>query len=208
VSAVVVNLTATLPGAAGWLTADADGAPSASTSNVNFGAAQTVSNLAVVPVGANGRIRIVNHSAAGVQVIADVSGYYLAGQPVLPGAFTALPPTRVLDTRDGTGAAAGAVAASGSVAMQVSGAGGVPAAGVSATVVNLLVAEPTADGWLTAFANGRTPTSTSSLNFLAGQAVPNLAVLPVGTDGRVRIVNNSAGTVQLIADVYGYYLPF
>ena len=46
------------------------------------------------------------------------------------------------------------------------------------------------------------------LNFLTVQAVPNLAVLPVGTDGRVRIVNNSAGTVQLIADIYGYYLPF
>ena len=95
------------------------------------------------------------------------------------------------------------MAASGSVAVQVSGTGGVQAAGASAAMVNLLVAEPTADGWLTAFANGRPPTSTSSLNFLAGQAVPNLAVLPVGTDGRVRIVNNSAGTVQLIADVYG-----
>ncbi|MEV8148478.1 hypothetical protein AB0O52_10020 [Arthrobacter sp. NPDC080073] len=42
------------------------------------------------------------------------------------------------------------------------------------------------------------------MNFDVGQAVPNLVIVPVGADGTVSFTNNSAGTVQLIADTSGY----
>ena len=36
--------------------------------------------------------------------------------------------------------------------------------------------------------------------------MPNLVIVPVGTDGSVALRNGAPGTVQLIADVYGYVL--
>ena len=45
----------------------------------------------------------------------------------------------------------------------------------------------------------------SNLNFTAGQTVPNLVIVPVGADGKIRLYNGSPGTVQLIADIAGYY---
>jgi alpha-tubulin suppressor-like RCC1 family protein len=38
------------------------------------------------------------------------------------------------------------------------------------------------------------------------QTVPNLVVARVGTNGRVAFYNGSAGTVQLVADISGYFL--
>jgi hypothetical protein len=35
--------------------------------------------------------------------------------------------------------------------------------------------------------------------------VPNLVIAPVGANGKVDLYNRSAGTVQLVADVSGYY---
>ena len=51
VSAVVVTLVATDSSAAGYLTGYASGGTRPSTSSVNFDAGDTVSNLAVLPVG-------------------------------------------------------------------------------------------------------------------------------------------------------------
>ncbi|MCW2539441.1 MAG: hypothetical protein JWN95_1166, partial [Frankiales bacterium] len=44
----------------------------------------------------------------------------------------------------------------------------------------------------------------SSLNFVHGQTVANLAIARMGTDGNVVLYNGSAGTVQLLADISGY----
>ena len=51
---------------------------------------------------------------------------------------------------------------------------------------------------------GARPT-VSNLNFTAGQTVANLVIVPVGADGKIRLYNGSPGTVQLIADIAGYY---
>lgn len=45
--------------------------------NLNFAAAQMVQNLVIAPVGANGKVDLYNSSGGIVQLIADVSGYYL-----------------------------------------------------------------------------------------------------------------------------------
>jgi len=159
----------------------------------------------VVPVGADGKIRLANRSSGTVQLIADIAGYYLSGAVTVPGGFASLRPARVLDTRIALGAA-GPVPASSSIAVQILGRGGVPAAGVSAVVVNLTVTAPARAGALTAYADGTSMPTTSNLNFVAGQTIPNLAVVPVGADGKIRLANRSSGTVQLIADIAGYYL--
>src|ERR1035437_2520945 len=123
-----------------------------------------------------------------------------------PGGFTSLAPSRLLDTRDGTGAPAAPVASGGTVALQVTGRGGVPASGVSAVVLNVTVVDPTGTGYVTAYADGATRPLASNLNFVAGASVPNLVIAPVGAGGKVDLYNGSSGTVQLLADVSGYYL--
>src|SRR5664279_51281 len=125
--------------------------------------------------------------------------------PTTPGALVSLPPARIMDTRIGQGAA-GPVPASGSISVQVSGHGGVPVTGVSAVAVNVTVADAVAAGYVTVWPSGSPPPVSSNLNFQAGQNIPNLVIVPVGTDGKIQLSNGSPGTVQLIADVAGYIL--
>src|SRR5664279_894217 len=206
VSAVVLNVTVTQPGAGGFLTAYADGTALPLASNLNFSPGQTVPNLVVAPVGANGQVDLYNGSAGSTHLLADVTGYFLAGAPATAGAFGSLPPARLLDTPMGTGAPAAPVAAHQVVALQVGGRGGVPATGVSAVVLNVTVTQPGAGGFLTAYADGTALPLASNLNFSPGQTVPNLVVAPVGADGKVDLYNGSAGSTHLIADVTGYFL--
>ena len=206
-SAVVVNITVTIPSSLrtnrsfGFVTAHASGTATPNASNVNYEAGQTVSNLAVVPIGADGKVTLTNTSQyGGVSLVADVSAYYLGGAPTAPGAFGALAPTRFLDTRT-----SGKVGPGGSVSFQAGGVAGVPA-DAAAVVVNLTVTEPSSYGFVTAHASGTSTPNASNVNYLMDQTIPNLAVVPLGPDGKVTLTNTSSGSVQLVADVSGYFL--
>jgi alpha-tubulin suppressor-like RCC1 family protein len=205
VSAVVVNVTVTQPTSAGFVTVYGDGKALPTASNVNFVKSQTVPNLVIAPVSANGKVALFNGSAGTVQLIGDVSGYYLAGAPTVAGAFGALAPSRLLDTRIGLGGPKGAVWREWTVPVRVRGRGGIPATGVSAVVLNVTVTQPTTAGFLTVYGDGYRP-EASNLNFLAGQTVPNLVIAPVAADGTISLFNGSTGGVQMIADVSGYFL--
>ena len=205
VAAVVMNVTVTQPGTGGFITAFPSGTSMPTASNLNFVAGQTIPNLVVVKVGSDGKVNLTNNSGRSVQLVADVAGYYLAGTPTDPGAFVSLAPARLLDTRSGNGAT-GPVAAFGTVGLQVAGRGGVPASGVAAVVMNVTVTQPGTGGFVTVFPSGTTMPTASNLNFVAGQTIPNLATVKVGSDGKVNLTNNSGQTVQLVADVAGYYL--
>jgi hypothetical protein len=199
VSAVVVNLTVTQSQAGGYLTAYADGTPQPVASNLNFTAGQNIANLAVVPVGSDGAISLFNGSGGSTQIIADISGYYLAGTPSGAGTYTSLPPTRIMDTRAGAPVAAG-----GTVSVHVTG-GTIPTGGATAVVVNITVTRPQTFGFLTAYASGGSPPSVSNLNFVAAQTVAGLAMVPVGADGSIALFNGSSGTTDFIVDITGYY---
>ncbi|MCA4133050.1 fibronectin type III domain-containing protein [Arthrobacter sp. M4] len=201
VSAVVFNLTVTEAKSFGFVTAYASGTARPNASNVNFAEGQTVPNSVTVPVGADGKVTLFNRSSGSVQLIADVSGYYLPGTPTAPGTFQGIGPSRLLDTR-----ASAAVGADSTVSFQVGGVNGVPA-DVSAVVFNLTVTEAKSFGFVTAYASGTARPNASNVNFAEGQTVPNSVTVPVGADGKVTLFNRSSGSVQLIADVSGYYLP-
>jgi hypothetical protein len=123
-----------------------------------------------------------------------------------PGAFTSLAPARLLDTRNGTGAPQSLVPAGGTVHLQVTGTGGVPASGVAAVALNVTVTQPASAGFVTVYGEGSALPLTSNLNFMPDQTVPNMVIAPVGAGGVVDLYNGSAGTIALIADVSGYYL--
>jgi hypothetical protein len=123
------------------------------------------------------------------------------------GTYQTVTPARVLDTRDGTGvpaAAVGPVLADGTLDLNVLGVSGVPATGVSAVVLNLTVTTATKPSFLTVWPSGTTKPNVSSINFVAGTNRANLVTVPVGANGKISIWN-PAGTVQVIADVMGYY---
>ncbi|MFJ5881213.1 hypothetical protein [Kitasatospora cineracea] len=200
VTAVVMNVTAVDPSEDGHVTVYPDGQSAPNVSNVNFGAHRTVPNLVTVPV-VNGKVDLRNNSGS-VDLIADVTGYYTAaaGQG---SALTPITPTRFLDTRDGTGAPKARVTGGGVVALQVAGVKGVPATGVTAVVMNVTAVLPTDSGHVTVYPDGQPLPNVSNLNFTPGQIVPNLVTVPV-VNGKVDLRNNS-GSVDLIADVTGYY---
>ncbi|MEW5529587.1 hypothetical protein, partial [Streptomyces virginiae] len=67
--------------------------------NLNFTPGQTIPNLVVVPVH-DGIVQFYN-SAGTVDLIADITGYFLASGE--GGTHMNVGPKRVLDTRSGTG---------------------------------------------------------------------------------------------------------
>jgi hypothetical protein len=121
------------------------------------------------------------------------------------GGLVPVPATRVLDTRSGVGGTTGPVGAGQPVSLSVLGVDGVPASGVGAVVLNVAVTQPATAGYVTVYADGAARPNTANLNFLAGETVPNLVIAPVGADGRVEFYNGSAGTVQIIADLSGWF---
>ncbi len=202
VAAVVLNLTVTQPGAAGYLTAWAHGSTRPATSNVNFVRSQTVANLAVVPVGPDNAIALYDGSSGDIHVIVDVSGYYLAGAPTAPGALVPVAPARLLDTRigdDGT-----VVPPGGTLDLTVAGRGGLPASGVGSVALNVTATEPGAAGYITVWPGAASRPTASNLNFIPGETVAGLVMVAVGTDGKVELYNGSAASIQLIADVSAY----
>ena len=115
-----------------------------------------------------------------------------------------LAPVRILDTRVGVGAGKAPLGPGGQIDVPIAGAGPVPSSGVAAVVMNLTGTNTTAAGYLTAWPTGAARQTTSNLNFVGGQSVPNLAVIPLGPGGQISIYNFD-GTTDVIGDVVGYY---
>jgi hypothetical protein len=75
VTAVVLNVTVTDPTAISFVTVYPDGETRPLASNLNFYAGETIPNLVVVPVGADGKVDFFN-AAGSTDLVADLAGYY------------------------------------------------------------------------------------------------------------------------------------
>ena len=204
VSAVVLNVTVTETTSGGYLTVSPTGTPRPVVSNLNWSAGATIPNAVTVKVGSNGSVDLFQSGPGSAQVIVDVSGYYVDGTPTDPGAFTALTPSRILDTR--TAGGGGKLAATETRDLQILGQGGVPQGTVSAVVLNVTVTETSWGGYLTVFPSGTTKPLASNLNWSAGATIPNLVIVKVGTNGKISLYQSGSGTAQVIVDVAGYFL--
>ncbi len=204
VSAIAMNVTVTGPTAAGDLRLWPTGVARPNSSNVNFVPGQTVANFAVVKLGTSGRVDIYNAGSGTVHVILDVAGWY-ATADLGQGDFQSMRPSRILDTRYGTGGFSGALAPGQTIDVQVNGTGGVPLVGATAAAMNVTITEPTQAGHLTVWPKGDAQPNASNLNWAAGQTVPNFTVVKVGPDGKVSVYNGSGGTVHVIFDVAGWF---
>ena len=199
VSAVVLNVTVTEPTAPSFLTVYPNGAARPATANLSFDAGQTVPNLVVAEVGAEGKVAVYN-AAGTVQVILDVAGWFGSdGTSTGGGSYNALAPARILDTRSGTPVPAG-----GTMVQTVTGVGGVPASGVSAVVLDVSVTQPTAPSFLTIYPTDTARPFAANLTYGGGQTVTNVVVAKVGADGKVAVYN-AAGSAHVIFDVVGWF---
>jgi hypothetical protein len=121
--------------------------------------------------------------------------------------FTALSPVRLFDTRPDEVQGAVPVAKSrygGSniLTVRIQGIAGVPPSGASAVSLNVTVAGPVGAGFVTVYPCGERPT-TSSLNFVADQIVPNAVIAPLSPDGDICLY--SSVDTHLIADINGWF---
>ena len=198
--AVVLNVTVTNASAASYLTVYPTGSSPPVASNLNWKPGRTVANLVTVALGSGGMVSAYN-GAGQVDVIFDVQGWYGSSPTTTrDGLFNAVAPARLLDTR-GSG---GPIGAGQTRSLTVTGRGGIPATGAGAVVLNVTVTDGTSASYLTVYPGGSARPGTSSLNFLAGQQVPNRVIVPVGAGGTVNIFN-AAGQVQVVVDVGGWF---
>jgi hypothetical protein len=203
VTAVALNVTVTNPKQTGFVTAYPDGKARPGTSNVNYVARQTVADLVIVPVGADGRVDLFNGSPGTLDLVADVAGYYRGqgGDDYVP-----VTPNRQLDTRT----------IHEPVPPRSTGGTVIRSAPPSAdaVVVNLTITDTKQTGYSLV---GPTPLPpglelrASTLNWTgAGSTVANLAITSTPEslaipEPEVTIYNGSAGTIDAIVDVLGYY---
>jgi hypothetical protein len=199
ITAVVMNVTAVNPATGGHITVYPDGQTLPSVSTLSYSAGRTIANLVTVAVR-DGTVDLQN-SAGSVDLLADVTGYYTDGSS--GSALTPLTPTRFLDTRNGTGAPRAQVGAGGVVKLKVAGAHGVPATGVTAVAMNVTAVSPTTAGHITVYPDGQSVPGVSNVSFGAATTIANMVIVPV-VNGTVDL-QNSAGSVDLLADVTGYF---
>lgn len=203
-AAVILNVTATNPSSAGYVTVYPTGAPVPVASNLNIEPGQTVPNLVISKLGTNGFVSLFN-CCGSTDLIADVQGWFPASS-----GLTAIPAVRLLDTRpgattiDGRFAGAGPLGQAAQLNLQVLGRAQVPASGVSAVVLNVTAVGPTAPGYVTVWPADAAQPNASNLNFVPGVTVPNLVIAKVSAGGQVALFN-SAGSTNLIADLSGWF---
>jgi hypothetical protein len=120
------------------------------------------------------------------------------------GSLTAVTPSRILDTRTTTGGHHTPLGGGQIMTLSVLGGGGVPAAGVSAVLVNVTVTNVTAvTSYLTLYQTGTVRPVTSTINDRQGVTVANQALVRVGGAGTISVFN-AGGNVDVIIDVEGW----
>ncbi|MFJ9713894.1 hypothetical protein [Streptomyces sp. NPDC101234] len=196
-ASVYANITVPSPGAAGSLYAYATGA-SPGQPTVSYKSVTTAQGT-VVPVGTGGQITLKNGSSTqSVNVVIDIYGYFTEA-PSSGGSFTAVQ-DRLLDTRTST-----AVASHSSVSVAVGGNDGIPTT-FGAAVLNLTTTSQEHGGFLQVWGTGpTTPPGLSVDNFQASTTTADQVIVAPGTQGAVTIYNDSAGTIQLIVDLQGWF---
>jgi uncharacterized protein (DUF1501 family) len=198
VGAVAMNVTVDGPDSESFVTVWPKGDPLPDASNLNMQPGQTVPNLVVAKVGAGGQISLRN-AFGSTDLLADVLGWFPTGT-----GLQAVSPVRILDTRTGNGAPAVPLGPQQTLELQVGSRGGVPPA-ASAVVMNVTATDASALGYVTVWPAGVARPDASNINTTPGRTSPNLVIVRLGTDGKVDLFN-SAGSVDLIADVMGYFL--
>lgn len=197
VGGAALNVTVAEAGERGYLTVFPC-ADEPYASHVNFEAGIPASNAVLTDLDADGRVCITTSTSA--HVVVDVAGLFVEDS-----AFVGTVPTRVADTRDGSGGATAApLAPSEVLEVQVTGRGEIPLTGVDAVTLNVTATEGESSGYLTVFPCGSAPPYASNVNHSSTElSAANAIITGVSDAGSVCITSHAP--VDVVVDLTGYF---
>ncbi|MEZ7961973.1 MAG: SpoIID/LytB domain-containing protein [Ilumatobacter sp.] len=200
VLAVSLNVTATGPSGPGFLTAWPCDEPFPLAASVNYDKGETVGNGVFAGVDGDGQVCI--YSLASTDVIVDVQGWVVPDQSTAP--FTAVTPSRLVDTRSGRQVAASSwltVPVHGA-AVTIAGAATTVPTTATAAVVNVVVADPDDAGFVTVWPCAGDVPLAANLVYLSGDTRGNGVIAPIGPDGSICVY--SLSSADIIVDISGW----
>jgi hypothetical protein len=163
------------------------------------------------PSGPSGLVQAQVHDSVGFSPTGVGSGYLYVGLAN----YVPLTPFRILDTRSGTCVQCSTNPTFGPGAtekVQLTGVTGLSVnpdpipTNATAVVLNVTEVAGTAGSLLTVYPFGTGMPQASNLNFAPGKVIANLVTVTLGEGGAVDIYN-ALGSVNLLADVVGYFGP-
>jgi alpha-tubulin suppressor-like RCC1 family protein len=194
----VLNITAANPTAKGFATVYPCGTLPGSSS-LNFDARVNKANAVVSKLTSSGSVCVFVEQTT--EIILDVTGYSASST------LSSVNPGRLFDTRptgqtvDGIGAGGGVVEAETFVKIPVAGRNGVPA-NARFAALSVVSVNGRGRGFLTVYPCTATPPLASTLNYEAGQNVPNLALTSLNAAGEVCVFASAA--TDVLVDVTAY----
>ena len=203
IGAVALNITVVSPSASGFITVWPCDVERPLSSNINYVAGQVVPNGVVAPVSADGTVCL--YSQAATDVVVDLAGWF-QGQ-----LFTGSTPTRLVDTRDGTGGRIGAITNTDELSVPIHNVTlnvgdqdqAIPVT-ATAAALNITVANPVASGFITVWPCGVARPLSSNLNYTPGSVVANNVIAPISNEGSVCLYSSVPSDV--IVDISGWFL--
>ena len=192
-AAAAVTLTATDAAAAGYVTMWGDG-PRPGTSTLNLDAAgDTRANAAIVPVGADGSLRVFTQS--GAHLVIDLTGVFVPASTATAGRLQPFGPARALDTRT-----QGAPLRPREVRNVDTTVVGVP---VAASAVSIVLTGIARDAWFSAWPSGAPWPGTSTVHTATSGAPASAASIVPVHDGSFQLMGSAGGHV--VVDVTGWF---
>ncbi|MFF5176347.1 hypothetical protein ACFY3U_27520 [Micromonospora sp. NPDC000089] len=181
VGAVVLNVTVTGPTADSFVTAYPAGETRPDASSVNFAKGWLGSNNVTVKLGAGGKVSVYNRNGS-TDVVVDVVGWYAKDNSPTNrngNLYEGYDPARYFDTRED---AAGKALPGETIEYSIGFEDPVTHlpddaynSSVKGLFLNLTAVAPEASGFLTAWSGAGAKPTASTVNYLSGKNVPNLA---------------------------------
>lgn len=212
--AVMLNVTAVQPQAAGHITVYPCDAARPTASSLNYTPGTAVANAVLSKLDAQGRVCL--YTFATTHVVVDVTGAIESDSRILT-----VTPARLLETRSGNGLTTVDGIAQGTgifgpdasdqlpVVLRTSngfaGRGGVTP-GAWASIVNVTVVRPDRPGHITVWPCTEEIPTASNLNYVPGQVVANMAIAEFGySDNGDGPCIYTLGATHLLVDVVAYF---
>jgi serine protease len=146
------------------------------------------------------------------QCSSDISATYYCGRGILdanhavhaalsitPDVFSPLQPRRIADTRP-----SGLVSTSSPLIIDLKGTFGLPNAGLGAVALNVTATGATQNGYVTVWPCSEIKPPTSSVNYAAGEDIPNTVIGSPDAYGKICL--DSLTPVNLIVDLSGWFI--
>ena len=134
----------------------------------------------------------------GVGII-DAEHAVAAALSIAPEVFSPMQPVRIADTRG-----PGLVSADNPLIIDLKGTFGLPNAGVAAVALNVTATGATYAGYVTVWPCAEAKPTTSSVNYIAGEDIPNTVIAIPDQYGKICF--DSYTPVNLIVDLSGWFI--